>query len=260
MPRKQRRRITIALASLAALFLIQILNFVQQIPLPASKEPARFYSNQVGDDLEALYSQVIDRAKHSILLVIYSLSDPTVLDALNRKAEEGISVTVLYDAEASRSIKRELHPKISATARNSKGLMHQKILVIDSEEVWIGSANMTRASLRHHANLCMGVHAPLLAEHITHRADLMRHRSEIAPASATRFLFEQQEFELWWLPNEAALDRLVSLIHGAQKTVRVAMYTWTHPRLSAACIEAQRRGVDVRIVIDGEAAAGAGAA
>ncbi len=259
MKRSQVRRLAFTLATATVLLLSQAISYCNQAVLPASDEAARFYSNQSGDDLEELFVQAISGAEHSILLMIYSLSDRAVIRSLNEKAEAGLSVTVLYDPEASRRIDRDLSSAIETIPRNSKGLMHQKILVIDREQVWIGSANMTRASLRHHANLVMGLHAEAIAEEIHTRAELMQHKIHLPQSQGKHYGLADQELELWWLPNAQALDRLEGLIAGAEKSVRVAMFTWTHPRLSQACVAAHERGVDVQVVIDGEAAAGAGA-
>ena len=38
--------------------------------------------------------------------------------------------------------------------------MHRKVLLVDGEEVWLGSANMTRDSLRMHGNLMVGIKDP----------------------------------------------------------------------------------------------------
>jgi phosphatidylserine/phosphatidylglycerophosphate/cardiolipin synthase-like enzyme len=53
--------------------------------------------------------------------------------------------------------------------------------------------------------------------------------------------------------------RLKKLIQGAQKSVRVAMFTWTRQDLAKTVINAAKRGVKTEVVIDHCAGKGAGA-
>lgn len=230
--------------------LYQWTDGLAQQALPSANSPATFYSQRNGDDLGLIHEAAIRRAKRSILILMYTLSDHGILQALRDQANQGCSVTVIHHPKDSGSI--SLGRKVRTIPHPSKGLMHQKIMVIDEEEVWIGSANFTRASLKHHANLCMGIHSKELAALIQHRADRMQ-QSRRLPQTGGWVL---NNMEVWFLPDLAVLDRVVKLIDSAEKTIRVAMYTWTHPRLAQACIDAHNRGVDVKCIIDGEAAAG----
>jgi phosphatidylserine/phosphatidylglycerophosphate/cardiolipin synthase-like enzyme len=115
--------------------------------------------------------------------------------------------------------------------------MHRKILVIDEENVFLGSANFTFSSLKLHDNFLVGLHHPSLGYHLTHDSN--------SP-------FKFSLGECWLLPDRSgeALDRLIKLIDEAKKSIKVAMFTLTHPRLIEALISAHQRGIKVEIAVD----------
>jgi cardiolipin synthase len=203
-------------------------------------EAPLLYSNVCHDNLEKLFVEAIYSAQHSILLFIYSLSDSSLIDALNAQAKKGISVKVIHDMTTPPTGFQKLCTFIDNEGIKPSGLMHRKILIVDSEKVWIGSANMTTESLKLHDNLVIGVMNPLLAKVIA------------SQKSFASFNSGGQPMEYWGLPEEGreGLKRLIQLIDSAQKTVRVAMFTWTHSALTEAIIRAHRRGIDVEVVLD----------
>lgn len=229
--------------------------------LPSSDHPAELYSNQTRDDLRITLVQAMQQAKKSIVLVIYTLTDPKIISTLRERAEEGIDVLVVCDADASRAAIKKLGSKVTTVKRISKGLMHQKILIIDDKQTWIGSANMTSESLRMHGNLIVAIESPHVAELAKANAQKMQLAAKGAPLYHQTYGLGAQTMEFWLLPDDhqRAIPRLLSIINDAQKSLRIAMFTWTRKDLAQAVIRAHQRGVDVEVVIDRNAGKGAGA-
>lgn len=227
---------------------------------PVEGAPAHFYSNQIGDDLTATFTTAISNAKTSVTLAVYSLTDASIIESLHNKAQEGVPVRVICDAKASPYIDSKLGHQVATTRRFGPGLMHQKILLIDGHQVWIGSANMTTESLRMHGNLVMALdHAPLAAS-LQAKFDLLQVEGHDSLSTPLEFEHAGQQMELWLLPNaQNGVARLTSLIRSAKKSVRIAMFTWTRHDLAEAVIEAAKRGVQTEVVIDHHAGKGAGA-
>ncbi len=233
------------LGSLLVLLLIALMWAQTSEPPagPSQERPIRLYDR----DLRRALVAAIDRAEREIDLWIYGLTDAHVIQALNRKAEAGVTVRLLYDSNGSPRLKGKLHPAIRSVGENGKGLMHRKVLVVDAREVWIGSANMTGDSLHLHGNLMAGVWSAEFAEALTHR------QAEGAVSVGGSQL-------AWYLLPEASshgLARLIQLIDSARKTVCVAMFTWTHPDLTDAIIRAHARGIHVELVLDHNGVRGA---
>ncbi len=188
--------------------------------------------------MQQLFIQAIEKAKQSIVLVIYTLSDEKIIEALNKQVRLGVSVLVVHDSSTLKNSPKTL--LFNTTPIEVAGLMHQKILIVDEKYLWMGSANFTRASLKLDDNLVIGLSSRELAKGILEKKSYLE---------AT---CGKQRMEFWSFPMEGkrGLKRLISLIDQAKESVFVAMFTWTHPKITEAIIRAHKRGVAVKVVID----------
>ncbi len=220
--------------------------------LPAANEPPRLYSNQCQQDLTLTFLEAIRRSTRSIYLVMFGLSDPAILKSLKEKARRKMQTEIYYDTNGSPNLYRvlqecEVHP-IRQT-----GFMHQKILILDEEMVFLGSANMTTQSLRMHDNLVVGLANKTIAAFL----------KEKTPYSSghLRTLVGGQDVDLWILPDPKghACAELKKKIRNAGRTIHAALFTFTHPTLLDELILAHKRGVKVTLVIDMHSGLGASA-
>lgn len=232
--------------------------YARQAISPGQSSP-KLYATQCRTDLALTLTKALADAKQSILLVIFALSDCHILHALNQKAEEGVQVTLIIDPKSYLFLKSKLNWKVKTYKREGlSGLMHRKILIIDNTQVWIGSANFTSESLKVHDNLIVGMESKSIASTLKEKIDQTLEGKAQKNSPSNHFKLGDQSLELWLLPEDIdALNRLTQLIRTAKKTVKVAMFTWTHPDLTEAIIEAHKRGVDVEIVIDRQTSKGA---
>jgi phosphatidylserine/phosphatidylglycerophosphate/cardiolipin synthase-like enzyme len=258
--RKLQKSLQALLISLVAFSFFWAAQKLTSVELPASEDPPLLYSTQLGDDLTLLLQTSIRQAKKSVILIIYTLTDPKIIKALKHKSEEGISVLVVCDGRAAPFIDRKLGPAVKVVKRFGDGIMHQKILVVDDSLVWIGSANMTGESLNMHANLITGFNHPALGEMITHKADTQPEEGLGVPFAAREFLVGGQKAEMWFLPdNPRAVHKIKSLIAGAKKSIRIAMFTWTRMDFAEEAARSLSRGINVSVALDRSASKGAGA-
>lgn len=218
--------------------------------LPESNSPPKLYSNQCQQDLRAIMLSAIKSANHSIHLVMFGLSDRPILSAISKKIENDVQTKIFYDTKGSPKVFHylqggELHPI------KTSGLMHQKILILDDETVFIGSANMTSPSLRMHDNLVVGLVSRPLAK-------FLKEHEPYHPGYL-KTMVGGQEMEVWLLPDPRghALTELKRKIRAAHKSIRIALFTFTHPALVEEVCEAHKRGVKVTIVIDMHSGLGA---
>jgi phosphatidylserine/phosphatidylglycerophosphate/cardiolipin synthase-like enzyme len=208
--------------------------------LPIRDEPPRLYSNQMQQNLRLTLAHAIRKSTESIHLVMFGLNDPVILGALSKKT---IPTTIYYDPNGSPSLWSSL-PNCQLHPIRGSGLMHQKILIVDKETIFIGSANMTTASLTMHDNLVIGLNSPKIAHFLMEKASR-------APGYL-RSTVGGQEIELWLLPDPGthALQDLRRKIRLAHQSIRIALFTFTHPALIDEVIAAHIRGIQVSLVID----------
>jgi phosphatidylserine/phosphatidylglycerophosphate/cardiolipin synthase-like enzyme len=220
--------------------------------LPRPSEPARLYSNQCQQDIRSTLLEAIKKASSSIHLVMFGLSDRAILTALAQKIQDQVPTTIYYDTGGSAKIFPILKGGNIHPIKNVS-LMHQKILVLDKEMIFLGSANMTLASLRMHDNLVVGLVSRPLAKFL----------EEHEPYSPGYFHTRVggQDVDLWLLPDPRgyALAELRKQIRAAKHSIRIALFTFTHPALIDEVIAAHRRGVPVSIVVDMHSGLGASA-
>ncbi len=235
-----------------------VADTITEVRFPDINQPSLLYSTETKDDLGLTMSRAIDQAKESVTLVIYTLTDPAIIKSLKKKSQENCSVTVICDAKTSPDIEQTLGTHVKIVKRFIDGLMHQKILIIDGQQTWIGSANMTGASLRHHNNLVTAIDSQSVALAAITKANSYTASDRLKGIGHHTFKVGGQKLELSFLPDDTiALDRIKNLIQSADKTLRIAMFTWTRLDLAQAVINAKKRGVDVQVAIDSNSSAGA---
>lgn len=220
-------------------------------PLPKIDEEPRLYSNQCQQDLRLIYVNAIQRARHSIHLVMFGLSDFAILSALADRTKE-LPTTIFYDADESMQIRNrleqaDLHPV------QLGGLMHQKILILDNDLVFIGSANMTSSSLLMHDNLVVGMRSRTVADFLIKKIPYS--------SGFLQTMVGGQEIALWLLPDPRgnALSDLRRQLRKANRSIKIALFTLTHPSLCEEIIAAHKRKIQVTVVIDLHSGLGASA-
>ena len=242
------------LAALAPALLAHALFFELYPPLPPPNSTPILYSNQCGSNLRRLMIQAINHAKHSIHLVMFGLREPSILRTLATKAaSDSVACDIYYDPSASVELSCTI-PQFFPHPIYSKGLMHQKILVVDNALLFLGSANMTLSSLEMHDNLVLGMHSPTLAHFL--QKNTPNH------SGYTSSIVGGQKVELYLLPdlNHTAIQSIKNFIRSAKNSLKIAMFTFTHPMLLEEIHQAKKRGVAVTVYIDFQTRFGASAA
>lgn len=247
-----KNSLTTILVGLIFCFFGWVTQQVNVTQLPEQSGSTHIYASENNDDLRRLFSSAIDSAQESITLLVYSFTDESIIQALRNKAKKGVNVEVIVDAKASPHIAQRLGPDITTLRRAGAGLMHCKWLVIDKKLTLVGSANMTGDSLRTHSNLVLGINHEALAQFVTAKAKSLKESGKGPFFPIQNFQVGGQNIELWFLPDNAplALTRLKSLMRASQKTIRVAMFTWTRRDFAHELVRAAKRGVKVQAVID----------
>lgn len=246
-----RKALLTTVAGLLLFYVFWAIDRFNEVRMPQSGEPAELYSNQTHDDLRQVLLKGIKDAKQSIFLVIYTLTDGPIIQNLKQKSEEGVDVKVVCDAKASPLAAQRLGPKVKVVKRFATGLMHQKILVVDGVKTWLGSANMTGESLRSHGNLIAAIHCQQFAQAVLEKVTTMTPATKGIPFPHRIFNIGGQKVELWFFPDDPhGVQKLTQLIRNAEKSVRVAMFTWTRKDLAEEIVEAKKRGVQAEVVID----------
>lgn len=230
------------------LFCFWLIISALHVALPTPETPILFYSNQTRQDIKWVFHHALQQATHHIFLSVYGITDPAILSLLSKKLAENVNLYVEYDPSASSDLKKILPPPAVVTPIKCKGLMHRKILSLDHERIFLGSANLTSTSLRHHDNLVLGLYSPSLAQFL-----------ECPTTCHFSFDLGEQRGEIFLLSDSEhmGLQHLITSLKEAKRTIRIAMFTLTHPEIAKALIDARKRGVLIHIAVDYYTAKGA---
>jgi phosphatidylserine/phosphatidylglycerophosphate/cardiolipin synthase-like enzyme len=168
---------------------------------------AYFQSRRAGLDAQLASRLVafLDEARESLDCAIYDLRHPQVLAALHRAVARGVRLRIAYDASKERAGGLSADPKVSGTQaalaaaglspyatpvhEHGRHLMHDKFVLRDGHDVWVGSANFTVGGLELQDNTCLTISSSdLVARFATTFADLAQpqHRHDHQESQALR--------------------------------------------------------------------------
>ena len=234
-------------AAILTAFLIAL--YATHVPFPTARDPLLFYATPKRDDLKLTLMKAIRQAKSSLWICSYGLSDADILSALQKKAASGVRVDLVYHASINRTLHRMATNHLHCHPKRDRGLMHEKLVIVDDTLIFFGSTNLTTSSLSMHNNCLLGLHAPQLARDLKERQSASYHY--IWPS--------HQTLDLFLLPQGApeALTKLLATLESAQKRVAIVLFTFTHPLLVEKLIALHRRGVEVTLFLDRFSARGA---
>jgi phosphatidylserine/phosphatidylglycerophosphate/cardiolipin synthase-like enzyme len=139
---------------------------------------AYFQSKRAGLDAQLASRLVafLDEARESLDCAIYDLRHPQVLAAFQRAVARNVRLRIAYDASKERAGGLSADPKAGgteaalaqsgllshATAVHERGhhLMHDKFVLRDGRDVWVGSANFTIGGLELQDNNSLTIASP----------------------------------------------------------------------------------------------------
>ena len=204
----------------------------------------------------------IDQATDSVDVAVLNLSDDDIGEALLRAERRGVSVRMVMESDnIDSSVPRGLMAAgIPIVGDNSEGLMHNKFIIIDSQEVWSGSMNFTDPGIYGDHNNMVRIRSSRLAEDYTTEFNEMFEDGSFGSSSPSNTPYPQLSLdgtvlEVYFSPDDGAQQQLENLIHSAEDSIDVLAFSFTSDPLAEALIQQAASGIQVRIVMDEEQAA-----
>jgi cardiolipin synthase len=194
-----------------------------------------------GDGFSPVY-RLISEAKHSIDITMYEFADTTAEHDLAAAARRGVSVHVILDQrEKSLNTRaydyfRSRRVKVSWSSPSYE-YTHQKTMVIDQSEAVIMTANLTSEYY--------STSRDFLVTDTNHR-DIAAITRVFDADFAHRAVTPGDGHDLVWSPTDAQA-RLLGLINGASKSLRIYSEEMGDSTIVDALIAAARRGVSVQL-------------
>ena len=187
----------------------------------------------------------INESKYSLQLVMYGLTDQTLLHALIRQRTLGRTVQILleqtpYKAEAENTNAiRALETANVPWHGNipSMRLIHQKTLIIDKRKALVMTFNFTQSTFKKARNFGLLLDNPEeVADIVSHFSADWNHQPVVSHAS-----------HLLWSPDDSQ-KKLTALILHAEHSIAIYTQNISDFKLVGALAKVARKGVSVTIL------------
>ncbi len=136
-------------------------------------------------------------------------------------------------------------------------IMHDKFFIVDERHVWTGSTNISDSGTGgYNANLVTVIESKTLAGWYTAEFEQMYedgryHGRKPRPKGHKKLKLPEAELEVYFSPQESPISsRLRPILRNAQSSIDIAVFFLTHKHVVADLIDAYRRGVRVRVIMD----------
>ena len=204
-------------------------------------------------------AEAIDSAKLTVDVAIYSFSLNSIRDALLRAHDRGVQVRIVMESDnLDRSDPQKLKDAgISILGDRREGLMHDKFVVIDNSEVWMGSMNFTDSGGYTDNNNLMRIRSVKMAENYTKEFDEMfvddKFGDNVVPETPNpRVTIDGTPIDVYFAPDDKVQASFVELVNNAQHSIYFMAFSFTADEIGDAVRARAQDGVTVAGVMETE--------
>jgi phosphatidylserine/phosphatidylglycerophosphate/cardiolipin synthase-like enzyme len=222
-------------------------------------DPANPVSAQGTGGVDGPLVEAIDAARLSIDVAAYSLSLNSVRYALIRAHDRGVNVRMVMESTNmdKSDPQKMIEAGIPIIGDNMDGLMHDKFMVIDRSEVWMGSMNFTDGGTYDDNNNLFRIRSPKMAENYTKEFEEMFLDNKFGPNVVAETPFptltiDGTDVNTYFSPDDGVLNALVPLLNGAEQSIYFLAYSFTSNELGDIVRMKAENGLDVKGVMDAE--------
>lgn len=198
-------------------------------------------------DLTEIFFQAILSCEKELVVRVFVMDSPKILEAIKSKVGEGVSTSLsfhqIYPEEVSENIKQltESNKGLSIqeheTCAGSK--YHKKTILVDGQRILLGTGNLTVASLEKDVNIFVDICSPHLYELISNEIE---GSCRVGSETVTYYSLKRNK--------KLAQQNVLKIIRQARKTIKIAMFILSYDKILYALKDAKKRGVQVQIIID----------
>lgn len=201
--------------------------------------------------------QAINSARISVDIAVYSLNLWSIRDALLEAYHRGLLVRIVMESDnLTEDIPQELKMGgISIIGDRREGLMHNKFVILDRQDVWTGSMNLTIGSAYYDNNNLVHIHSKEVAERYLTEFDEMYLRDMFGEDIGTdtpypQLLVGNIQLDVYFSPDDRVAGHIVDLVNNAEESIFFMAYSFTADEIGAALIERSKNRVIVIGVMD----------
>lgn len=216
-------------------------------------------SSQGTGGLDGPLVEAIDDARLSIDVAAYSISLNSVRYALIRAHERGVTVRMVMESNnMDRSdVQYLLEAGVPIVGDNRAGLMHDKFIIIDRSEVWLGSMNFTDSGTYEDNNNMIRIRSTKITENYLVEFNEMFEMNLFGPDVLSEtpnpeIVLDGTRIDTYFSPDDGVLAVLYNLLSKADESIYFLAFSFTSNELGAIVREQAGAGLVIKGVMDRE--------
>jgi phosphatidylserine/phosphatidylglycerophosphate/cardiolipin synthase-like enzyme len=221
--------------------------------------PASPISSQGTGGVDGPLVESIDAAHLSVDVAAYSISLNSVRDALIRAHDRGATVRVVMEStNMDRSDpQRMIEAGIPIIGDNRDGLMHDKFIVIDRSDVWMGSMNFTDSGAYDDSNNLMHIRSTKIAEDYSKEFNEMfvdnKFGEDVVPETPNPTVtIDGTRLDVYFSPDDGVQAALIPMLESAKESILFLAYSFTSNQLGDIVRGKAQAGLTIAGVMDDE--------
>jgi len=220
-------------------------------------DPFDRFAETQEDGIDEPLVAALDEARLSIDIAAYSMSLESLRDALLRAQKRGVTIRIVMESDnMERSVPERLSSAgLEIVGDRREGLMHDKFIIIDRAEVWMGSANYTTSGFYEENNSLVRIRSTQIAENYLEEFNEMFDRDYFGPDILARtpnptVTVDGIVVETYFSPDDGAGQRILELLKGAQSSIYFLAFSFTTDDFAEVLVSKSRQGLIVAGVMD----------
>ncbi len=201
----------------------------------------------------------INSAKKSIDIAIYGIEDqPKLLNAIINAQNRGVKIRLVTDVDEkgtsyykdNSELIKIIKNNITDSCSSPRYIMHNKFLIFDNSKVWTGSSNLTSTDFSNfNTNYNILINEPeIVSAYINEFEALYGGKFHCKNNEKAQ---SQGAISAYFSPQDNIItEKIIPLINNSKSYVYIPVFYLTDKNMTNALIEAKKRGVDVKIIID----------
>ncbi len=201
----------------------------------------------------------INNTQNSIDIALYGWDDiPDITNAIKNAKSRGVKIRLVYDSSDNQYYS-EMQSIISLADEKAtdtpKILMHNKFMIFDNFRIITGSMNFARTGFSGFNSDCIiFINSAKLAEMYEEEFMQMlsgKFHNEKSNIPHKTIIIGQTKITPLFSPKDKIItNNIIPLVNNAKKYIYIPAFLITHDELASSLINAKKRGVDVKLIID----------
>lgn len=221
--------------------------------------PVNPFSSQATGGVDGPLVEAIDAARLSIDVAAYSLTLNSVRNALLNAQDRGVTVRIAMESTNmdSSDVEILMESGVPIVGDKRQGLMHDKFIVIDKSEVWLGSMNFTDSGAYEDNNHLIRVRSTKISENYIKEFEEMFLRNsfgeDVIPETPHPTLtIDSTRVDTFFSPDDGVLDVLAMVLSEAEESIYFLAFSFTSNDLGAIVRDKAEAGLTIAGVMDEE--------